>query len=60
MRVVVGWKGFDRKTARTSERSRCETALLAQKENLKGLGRLNVAWEKRAIAIPVHGRIILD
>ena len=43
MRVVVGWKGLDRKAASTSERGRFETELLTQKDNLKGLERLNVA-----------------
>ena len=60
MRVVVGWKGLDRKAASTSEMGRFETELLTQKDNLKGLERLNVAWVKRAVAKTVHRRIILD
>ena len=42
MRVVVGWKGPDRKAASTSEMSRFETELLTQKDNRKGLEQLNV------------------
>ena len=47
MRVVVGWKGPDRKAASTSEMSRFETELLTQKDNRKGLEQLNVEWVKR-------------
>ncbi len=44
MRVVVGWKGSDRKAASTSEMGRFETELLTQKDNLTGLDRLNIEW----------------
>ena len=37
MRVVVGWKGSDRKAASTSEMVRFETELLTQKITLKAL-----------------------
>ena len=60
LRVVVGWKGPDRNAASTSEMGRFETKLLTQKENLKGIERLNVEWIKRALAKTVHRRIILD
>ena len=60
LRVVVGWKGPDRNAASTSEMGRFETELLTQKENLKGIERLNVEWMKRALAKTVHRRIILD
>ena len=60
MKVVVGWKGPDRKAASTSEMGRFETELLTQKDNLMGLERLNVAWVKRAVAKTVRSRIILD
>ena len=60
MRVVVGWKGPDRNAASTSEMSRFETELLTQKDNLKGLERLNVEWVKRAMTNTVHRRVILD
>ncbi len=60
MRVVVGWKGSDRKAASTSEMGRFETELLTQKDNRKGLERLNVEWVKRAVAKTVRRRIILD
>jgi len=60
MRVVVGWKGSDRKAASTSEMGRFETELLTQKDNLKGLERLNVEWVKRVVAKTVHRRVILD
>ena len=60
LRVVVGWKGPDRNAASTSEMGRFETGLLTQKENLKGIERLNVEWIKRALAKTVHRRIILD
>ena len=60
LRVVVGWKGPDRNAASTSEMGRFETELLKQKENLKGIERLNVEWIKRALAKTVHRRIILD
>lgn len=60
MRVVIGWKGSDRKGASTSEMGRFETELLIQRDNLKGLQRLNVEWVKRAVAKTVHRRIILD
>ena len=60
LRVVVGWKGPDRNAASTSEMGRLETELLTQKENLKGIERLNVEWIKRALAKTVHRRIILD
>ena len=60
LRVVVGWKGPDRNEASTSEMGRFETELLTQKENLKGIERLNVEWIKRALAKTVHRRIILD
>ena len=59
LRVVVGWKGPDRNAASTSEMGRFETELLTQKENLKGIERLNVEWIKRALAKTVHRRIIL-
>ena len=39
---------------------RFETELLTQKENLKGIERLNAEWIKRALAKTVHRRIILD
>ena len=60
MRVVVGWKGPDRNAASTSEMGRFETKWLTQKENLKGIERLNVEWIKRVVAKTVHRRIILD
>ena len=60
LRVVVGWKGPDRNAASTSEMGRFETELPTQKENLKGIERLNVEWIKRALAKTVHRRIILD
>ncbi len=60
MRVVVGWKGPDRNAASTSEMGRFETELLTQKDNLRGLDRLNVEWVKRGVAKTVHRRIILD
>ena len=60
LRVVVGRKGPDRNAASTSEMGRFETELLTQKENLKGIERLNVEWIKRALAKTVHRRIILD
>ncbi|MDA0769922.1 MAG: IS1380 family transposase [Chloroflexi bacterium] len=60
MRVVVGWKGSDRKAASTSEMGRFETELLTQKDNLNGLERLNVNWVKRAVANTTQQRIILD
>ncbi len=60
MRVVVGWKGSERKGASTSEMGRFETELLTQKDNLSGLEGLNVEWVKRAITRTVHSRIILD
>ena len=60
MRVVVGWKGPERNAASTSEMGRFETELLTQKDNLKGLDRLNVEWVKRGVAKTVHRRIILD
>ncbi len=60
MRVVVGWKGADRNAASTSEMGRFETELLTQKDNLKGLERLNVEWVKRGMAKTIHRRIILD
>ena len=60
LRVVVGWKGPDRNAASTSEMGRFETELLTQKENLKGIERLNVEWIKCALAKTVHRRIILD
>ena len=60
MRVVVGWKSPDRNAASTSEMSRFETELLAQKENLKGLSLLNTGWVKRAMGHTVHERVILD
>jgi len=60
MRVVVGWKGPDRNAASTSEMGRFETELLTQKDNLRGLDRLNVEWVKRGVAQTVHRRIILD
>ena len=37
MRVVVGWKGSDRKAASTSEMGKFETELLTQKDNLQCL-----------------------
>ena len=37
MRVVVGWKGSDRKAASTSEMGRFETELLTEKDNFEGL-----------------------
>ena len=58
LRVVVGWKGPDRNAASTSEMGRFETELLTQKENLKGIERLNVEWIKRTLAKTVHRRII--
>ena len=60
MRVVVGRKGLDGQAASTSEMGRFETDLLIQKDNLKGIERLNVEWVKRAVAKTVHRRIILD
>ncbi len=60
LRVVVGWKGADRNAASTSEMGRFETELLTQKDNLKGLERLNVEWVKRGMAKTIHRRIILD
>ena len=42
MRVVVGWKGSEKKGASTSEMGRFETELLTQEYNLKGIDRLNV------------------
>ncbi len=41
MRVVVGWKGSDRKAASTSEMGRFETELLTQQDNLRGLEQVN-------------------
>jgi hypothetical protein len=58
--VVVGWEGSERNAASTSEMSRFETELLTQKDNLKALERLNVAWVKSAVANTIHRRIILD
>ena len=60
MKVVVGWKGSDRNAASTREMGRFETDLLTQKDNLKGLDRLNVEWVKRAVTKTVRRRIILD
>ena len=60
MRVVVGRKGPDRNAASTSEMGRFETELLTQKDNRKGLERLNVEWVKRAVGKTVRRRIILD
>ena len=60
MRVVVGWKGSDRKAASTSEMGRFETELLTQKDNSTGPDRLNVEWVKRAVAKTVRRRILLD
>jgi hypothetical protein len=60
MRVVVGWKGSEKKAASTSEMGRLETEWLTQKDNLKGLECLNVNWVKRAVANTTHRRIILD
>ena len=60
MRVVVGWKGSEKKGASTSEMGRFETELLTQEYNLKGLEWLNVQWVKRAMAHTVHKRVILD
>jgi Transposase DDE domain group 1 len=60
MRVVVGWKGSDRKAASTSEMSRFETELLTQKDNPEALEQLNVAWVKSALANTTHKRVILD
>ncbi len=60
MRVVVGWKGSEKKGASTSEMGRFETELLTQKDNLSGLEGLNVEWVKRAMTRTVHSRIILD
>ena len=60
MRVVVGWKGSDRKAASASEMGRFETELLTEKDNLEGLEGLNVEWVKRAVAKTVRKRVILD
>ena len=60
MRVVVGWKGSEKKGASNSEMGRFETKLLTQEYNLKGLEWLNVQWVKRAMAHTVHKRVILD
>ena len=60
MRVVVGWKGSEKKGASTSEMGRFETELLTQEYNLKGLEWLNVQWVKRAMDHTVHKRVILD
>ncbi len=60
MRVVVGWKGSEERAASTSEMSCFETEWLTQKDNFKGLERLNVAWVRRAVADTTHRRIILD
>lgn len=60
MRVVVGWKGSDKKAASSSEMARFETEWLTHKGNLKGLERLNVSWVKHAVAKTIHRRIILD
>ena len=60
MRVVVGWRGPDRKAASTSEMGRFETELLTEKDNLEGLERLNVEWVKRAVAKTMRKRVILD
>jgi hypothetical protein len=60
IRVVVGWKGSDRKAASTSEMSRFETELLTQKDNPEALEQLNVAWVKSALANTTHKRVILD
>jgi len=37
LRVVVGWQGSDRNTARNSETGRFDMETLIQEENLKGL-----------------------
>jgi len=60
MKVVVGWKGYDRNAASTSEMGRFETELLTQQDNRKGLERMNVEWVKRAVTKTVRRRIILD
>ena len=60
MRVVVGWKGPDRKAASASEMGRFETELLTYEDNLNGLERLNVEWVKRAVAKTARKRVILD
>ena len=60
MRAVVGWKGSERQAASTSEMGRFETELLTQRENLKGLKRLNVESVKRAMVNTIHRRVILD
>ena len=52
LRVVVGWKGPDRNAASTSEMGRFETELLTQKENLKGIERLNVEWISQDRLLP--------
>lgn len=49
MRVVVGWKGPDRKAASASEMGKFETESLTQKDNLKGLERLNVGVFMKAL-----------
>ena len=43
-RVIVGWQGSERQAVRTNTVNRFETETLIQKENLEGLGRLNVQW----------------
>ena len=54
MRVVVGWKGSEKKGASTSEMGRFETELLTQEYNLKGLEWLNVQWVIRNIPDGTH------
>jgi hypothetical protein len=60
MRVIVGWRGAERQAASTNTMSRFETEVLARKENLEGLARLNAQWVDRAMVHTPHRRIILD
>ena len=60
MRVIVGWQGWERKGASTSEMGRFETELLTQESNLQGLTGVNTQWVERAMAHTLHRRVILD
>ena len=60
MRVVVGWRGSERKAASTSEMGRFETETLTEEKNLKGLARMNSQWVEGAMVHTPHRRVILD
>lgn len=55
-----GWHGSERPAARTSARSRCETAGLTREATLKGLALRHGDWRERVMAPAVHQRVILD